>query len=574
MLAARNTSGVVPDPLEGMTTNNSLAEIRQRLGDRYALERELGRGGMGAVYLARDLRLDRPVALKVLPPEFASESTLRERFLRETRTAASFSHPNIVPVHAVEERDGLLAFAMGYVEGESVAERVRRSGPLDIRAVVRLLQDIGYALAYAHGRGVVHRDIKPENIMLERATGRALLMDFGISRSIAAGVEKQGATRALTRVGEVVGTAEYMSPEQASADVVDGRSDLYSLGLVALFALTGRPAITGPTTQQILVKQLTETVPPAASLRADLPESLGAAIDCCLAKEPSARFATAEALVEAIDDARLAAPEIPLPIRLFAQELATLSLILVFIVLMGWFMLGAFRGAVGTAWATIPGIFLGSIGLTRVLQASSAARRLAVLGFQPPEIVNGLRATGDERETHRQQLRADPDTRRRRRKTLIVAAIMLPIALALVQISLDIKWSFGTRAEVVRSPERSVRSTPGRVSMAATGLSMLGISLILLVRSPFRMPIGERLFRLVWLGPTGRAFITFSARGVVRGAGARSLPRVMPVAVPGIGHPVDQPVAPSSHAAAPADRISLLEGRVAALERWRDGAKS
>ena len=146
---------------------------------------------MGAVYLARDLRLDRPVALKVLPAEFAGDSSLRERFLRETRTAASFSHPNIVPVHAVEERDGLLAFAMGFVEGESVAERVRRAGPLDVRSIVRLLQDIGYALAYAHGRGVVHRDIKPDNIMLERATGRALLMDFGISRSIVAKVEAQ-----------------------------------------------------------------------------------------------------------------------------------------------------------------------------------------------------------------------------------------------------------------------------------------------------------------------------------------------------------------------------------------------
>src|SRR5215207_7929035 len=266
-------------------TLTALADIRQHLGDRYAIERELGRGGMGAVYLARDVRLDRPVALKVLPAEFAGDSSLRERFLRETRTAASFSHPNIAPVHAVEERDGLLAFAMGYVEGESVAERVRRAGPLDVRSMVRLLQDIGYALAYAHGRGVVHRDIKPDNIMLERATGRALLMDFGISRSIVAQVEPKGFTQGLTRVGEVVGTAEYMSPEQASGDVVDGRSDLYSLGLVALFALTGRSVITGDSTQQILVKQLTETPPPATSLRAELPEALGAAIDRCVAKE-------------------------------------------------------------------------------------------------------------------------------------------------------------------------------------------------------------------------------------------------------------------------------------------------
>lgn len=146
-----------------------MTDIEKAPVGRYRIERELGRGGMGAVYLARDLKLDRSVALKVLPPEFGTNAALRERFLRETRTAASFSHPNIVPVHAVEEHDGVLAFAMGFVEGESVAERVKRQGPLDSRAVARMLTDVAYALAYAHGRGVVHRDIKPDNIMIERA---------------------------------------------------------------------------------------------------------------------------------------------------------------------------------------------------------------------------------------------------------------------------------------------------------------------------------------------------------------------------------------------------------------------
>ncbi len=196
--------------------------LQARLGDRYTIERQLGKGGMGAVYLARDLRLHRLVALKVLPPEFATQVALRERFLLETRTAASFSHPNIVPVYAVEEAPDVLAYAMGLVEGETLAERVHRVGPLGVREMVRLVQDVGYALAYAHGRGVVHRDIKPDNIMIERATGRALVMDFGISRSIV----PASATAALTRVGEVVGTPEYMSPEQASGDHVDGRSDI------------------------------------------------------------------------------------------------------------------------------------------------------------------------------------------------------------------------------------------------------------------------------------------------------------------------------------------------------------
>jgi eukaryotic-like serine/threonine-protein kinase len=553
-----------------MTTQADLANIRQQLGDRYAIERELGRGGMGAVYLARDLRLDRPVALKVLPAEFAGDSSLRERFLRETRTAASFSHPNIVPVHAVEERERLLAFAMGFVEGESIAERVRRAGPLDARSTVRLLQDIGYALAYAHGRGVVHRDIKPDNIMLERATGRALLMDFGISRPMSTTpAEARGHTQGLTRVGEVVGTAEYMSPEQASGDVVDGRADLYSLGLVALFALTGRPAVTGTSTQQILVKQLTETLPPTASLRPDLPEALAAAIDKCVAKEPAARFATAESLVEAIDEAKLSAPEIPVPIRLFAQELGTLGLILVFLTIISWLMLRAFSGRVGTAWAAIPAFFLGGIGLTRALQASSAARRLTLLGFQPQEIVAGLRGAVDEREGMRQQLRADADTRRRRRKTLITAAIMLPIAMLLVQFSLNVRWAFSTQVGVVNRPaQRPVRSTPGRVATAATGLSLLGVSLLLFARSPFRMPVGERLFRLVWLGPVGRSFLEFSGRGVERRATGTTLPRSTGP------QPVTKPSPPSQSRQRPdpPDRIASLEERVAALERWRSGA--
>src|SRR5215208_4417349 len=177
--------------------------LSSRLGGRYVIERELGRGGMGAVYLARDVKLDRPVALKVLPPEFATQVALRERFLRETRTAASFSHPNIVPVYAVEETDDVLAYAMAYVEGESLADRVKRAGPLSVRETVRLLQDVGYALAYAHGRGIVHRDIKPDNVMIERATGRALVMDFGIARVISA--PEVSPAEGLTRVGEVVG---------------------------------------------------------------------------------------------------------------------------------------------------------------------------------------------------------------------------------------------------------------------------------------------------------------------------------------------------------------------------------
>jgi len=493
-----------------MTNTSDLPDIRQRLGDRYAIERELGRGGMGTVYLARDLRLDRPVGLKVLPAELAGDSSLRERFLRETRTAASFSHPNIVPVHAVEERDGVLAFAMGLVEGESVAERVRRAGPLEVRGIVRLLQDVGYALAYAHGRGVVHRDIKPDN----------------------------------------------------------------SLGLVALFALTGRPAITGESTQQILVKQLTETPPPATSLRPDLPESLGAAIDRCVAKEPSARFATAEALVEAIDSAQLAPPEIPVPIRLFAQEAGTLSMVIVFLTMISWLFFEMLSRKVGSAWAGIPAAFLGAIVLTRALMVSSEARRLAVIGYRPDDVLNGLRATVDEREAQRRQLRADPDTRRRRRKTVIVAVFLLPIAVLLINRSLNVGFSFGTKAEVVQTESREpAQRSLGRLVMAASGLSLLGVGFLLLARSPFRMPPGERLFRVVWLGAPGRAFVRFSSRNVTPPSSGKTAPGLAGtranVNIAETGRDVAPVVATTT---TPTDRMRFLEDRVAALERWRDGA--
>jgi serine/threonine-protein kinase len=481
----------------------------RELGDRYAVERELGRGGMGVVYLARDLKLDRPVALKVLPGEFAADPALRERFLRETRTAASFSHPNIVPVHAVEEREHLVAYAMGFVEGESLTQRVQRSGPLAVREIVRLLQDIGYALAYAHGRGVVHRDIKPDNIMLERATGRALLMDFGISRVM----EESSAARGLTRVGEVVGTPEYMSPEQAAGDVVDGRSDLYSLGLVAWFAVTGRTAMTGESTQKVLVKQLTEPVMPVESVRPELPDLLSAAIDACVAKAPEDRFATAEALVEAVDHSQLAGPEIPLPVRIFTQELGTMSLIVVFVALFSWYVGRTLRSRMSTLDAFLPVVILFSVALTRVLQTLNEGRRLFEAGYTRDAILAGMRDTMDEREGLRAVLRSDESTRRRRRNTLRVAAGMMLGAIGPI-------W-LGLRMRVEYAPGQ-YGSGPGGILMITSAMMMIGIGFVLFIRSPMRMSAGERAFRRIWLGPIGRGFLALASRGVDHAASVAS----------------------------------------------------
>jgi eukaryotic-like serine/threonine-protein kinase len=565
-------------------TDSSLDVPLDELSDRYTVERELGRGGMGAVYLARDLKLDRLVALKVLPAAFAADPALRERFLRETRTAASFSHPNIVPVHAVEERAHVIAYAMGYVEGESLAQRVRRAGPLTVRELVRLLQDIGYALAYAHGRGVVHRDIKPDNIMLERATGRALLMDFGISRVIDSTPDSGG----LTRVGEVVGTPEYMSPEQASGDRVDGRSDLYALGLVAWYAAIGRAAVTGETTQKILVKQLTEPVPSVETMRPELPDLLSAAIDRCTAKDPDHRFPSAESLVEAVDNSQLAGPDIPLPVRIFTQEVGTMSLIVFFIGLIAWYTVRTLGERMSAFDAFLPVVILFSVGFTRVLQTLSDARRLIVAGFTRDEILKGMRDVVDEREQLRAALRGDEATRRRRRKTLLVAVGQLGAAVLLIWYAMSLRQQVGPS---------QYRAPMGAVIMVVSAMMMFGVSVVLLARSPMRMPVGERIFRRVWLGAVGRGFLALAGRGVKLDASrgpnsGRALARMTIPPAPAIparpnstpragttpATTADRAVAMNGTSAAPdgsaasdvaREQLAQLETRVRALEEWR-----
>ncbi len=530
--------------------------IRTRLGDRYALERELGRGGMGTVYLARDLRLDRPIALKVLPPEFAMQAALRDRFLLETRTAAKFSHPNIVPVYAVEESEDLLAYTMALVEGDSLADRVQRVGPLSVREIVRLLQDVGYALAYAHGRGVVHRDIKPENVMLERATGRALVMDFGISRSILP--VSRGSP--LTRVGEVVGTPEYMSPEQASGDQVDGRSDLYALGLTAHFAATGRMTMTADTTQKVLVKQLTEQVPPIVASRPDLPPVLSEAIDRCVQKDPEHRFATAEELIEAIDAGQLAEPEIPLPIRLFAGEASALSMVAIGILLLSLYMVeSGQQNNVGTLDIVLPIVGLLAVLLTRVLTTLSEARRLAIAGFSANEVMAGLSRVVAERGNRRDELRADPANRHRRRITLGWALVMLPMSAVMIWAAFQLRVQVGPTAYSIG---------PLAMVLVTSGVVLLGIGMVLLIQSPFRIPAGERLFRLVWLGLAGRLFVRFAGRKV-RTASIGAGVRLVTASAAASGSVSERPLSATSTASPPTDRMGALEARVADLERWR-----
>ena len=297
-----------------MTADAISPEFRRALAGRYVLERRLGRGGMGIVYLARELRLDRRVAIKLLPPERASQAAARDRFLREARTAAQLSHPGIVPIFAVDEIRDFVFFVMAYVDGETLGQRVRHGGPLGHAAAASVLEEVARALAHAHASGVVHRDVKPDNILLERASGRALVSDFGIARV------GSGPTTGPQRV---VGTAAFMSPEQATGAPVDARSDLYSLGVVGFFVLSGRLPFEGPDEVAVLARHVTDPPPALASVAADVPPRLAQAIDRCLAKDPGARFASGEALAEALATAldRRAA----VAVRAFVTEARHLS---------------------------------------------------------------------------------------------------------------------------------------------------------------------------------------------------------------------------------------------------------
>jgi serine/threonine-protein kinase len=285
--------------------------LQTALAGEYSLEREIARGGMGIVFLAREVHLNRLVAIKVLPRPLAQRAEIRERFLREARMAAGLSHPNIVPIHRVGETDGLPFFAMTYVNGMTLGERLRQRGPVTPAILSSILREVSQALGYAHSRGIIHRDVKPENILLEES-GRAMVTDFGIA--IADDHQESPDTA-------VAGTALYMSPEQAMGTAVDGRTDIYSLGVVAHVALTGKLPGRGEGPTDILRRRVAEDVPPIRSLSSAVPESLARVIDKCLQRAPDDRFRDAEAVVAALDrDSAGARVTLPLPLRLWAQQ--------------------------------------------------------------------------------------------------------------------------------------------------------------------------------------------------------------------------------------------------------------
>jgi serine/threonine-protein kinase len=290
--------------------SRELQDLESALSNQYVLERELGRGGMGVVFLARDLKLDRLVAIKALPLHLADDERVRERFLREARTAARLSHPNIVPIHRADEIDGRVFFVMGFVDGESLAQRVATRGPLPPGEVVAVLRDVAAALHEAHRLGIVHRDVKPENILIDERTDRAMVTDFGIARVVEAAP--------LTATGLLLGTVQYMSPEQVVNEAVDARSDVYSLGVVAFHALTARFPFQSESASAVLVAHVTRTPPRIRDVEPSIPAPLAEIVDRCLAKDPAARFQSAADLGDAL--AELSATVSRAPARAPARD--------------------------------------------------------------------------------------------------------------------------------------------------------------------------------------------------------------------------------------------------------------
>ncbi len=477
--------------------------FQEALAGEYSLERELGRGGMGIVYLAREVSLDRLVALKILPPRLAAQPALRERFLREARTAARLSHPNIVPIFRVGERADFVYFAMAYVEGETLGSRVRSHGPLSPHEGARVLREAAWALAYAHARGIVHRDVKPENILIERGSGRAMLTDFGIARA-------EKTPDIGSDAGLVLGSAHYMSPEQASGEALGARSDLYSLGIVAHVALSGRLPFDAPSTPALLAKQISEPASPLASVAPAVPRSLCEAVDRCLAKDPARRFASGEALAEALTGASETPRVIPAPLRVWIARSEQTSVMRV----VGGVYLGVaalpLMASGRLLYAALP---IGLVAAITALPALVRIRRVLAAGYGVDDIRDALRGHIQQR---REEIAYESRVQGTRARNVAVAISA-------------VSWTvliFATRAPLWQSNTRSVIAFAAAAIGSITSVLAVGA----IVRERLRHRFGQ-LHLAFWNSRWGERFLRLARVGLAPVAPASALSQVTEIAL-------------------------------------------
>jgi serine/threonine-protein kinase len=477
-------------------------EFQRAVAGRYSLERELGRGGMGIVYLAREVRLARPVAIKVLPRVLATaKPELRERFVREAQTAAQLSHPHIVPIHHVDEVGEFVFFVMTYIAGETLGERLRARGPMTPADATRMLREVGWALAYAHVRGIVHRDVKPDNILLERESGRALVSDFGIAGA--------ADTPSTADGGYVRGTVQYLSPEQAAGEPVDGRSDLYSLGVVGYYAFSGRLPFDEPTAAATMVAHLSKRPPSLVKAAPGVPRATAEAVERCLEKQPARRWASGEEFAAALSASEQVARDIPAPIRVWLTNRSRLRRMRVGITLYVSTILLALASEHAWFLAGIPALIIGLGFIPEV----SGLRRLLRLGYGLDDVRTAL-AWHTERRA--EELAYESEMYVSTRTALIVAGVGAATAALAWALGghgvMDAKWFTveiaGIGAAAIGGVIAIARQLQGRLSHAA----------------------GVRDLRR-WRGAWGTRFARIAGFGLKRGASVSSLPQHTEVAL-------------------------------------------
>jgi len=495
----------LPDPV--------FIAFQSALAGRYSIDRELGRGGMGIVYLAHEVHLDRLVAIKLLPPERATEPGLREKFLREARLAAKLSHPNIIPIHSVAESGEFVYFVMAFVDGETLADRVRTRGPFTGTEGARVLREVAWALSHAHAQGLVHRDIKPENILLEAGTGRALVADFGIA----------AVTADLTTSG-VAGTPEFMSPEQATGAGVDARSDIYSLGATAFYAFSGRVPFEGRTATEIIARHATETAPALASSGATVPRRIAALIDRCLAKDPERRPPDADAVAEQLGLALEQRRELPVALRAFVKRNSRMD--------GGGTLLGTF-GLAGSA-VMLSNVYGGGIGWATLLAGATlgplafmvnAARRLMRQGFSYGDVAPAYQR---EREQISEELTVD----RRSGPLLIERALKWTAITGMTTAGAATVTGIGLGAGAVVSDAiayalKSRAAGPWLEFLFSVGVFSWGIgitsTLAYLALLQRRTDVDTGFWARIWRGPLGRLAFAVAKRS----GGAKLAPAAM-----------------------------------------------
>jgi hypothetical protein len=451
--------------------------FQSAVAGRYSLDRELGRGGMGVVYLANEVDLDRPVAIKLLPPERAANERLKARFLREARTSAKLSHPNIIPIHAVDEVADFVFFAMAYVDGETLAERVRLRGPLPPSEAARVLREVAWALAHAHANGVVHRDVKPDNILLEHGTGRVLVADFGI-----AAAEESAA-------GEITGTPEFMSPEQALGKPVDARSDLYAFGVTAYYAISGRLPFQGRTATEVLAKQVNALPTPLGAATGALPSRMAQTVERCLAKRPSHRPKSAEAVADELGAVLEQRRELPVALRAFVKRSGRLDgpgVLLYPLLLVGG---TALLVSSGLAAPVAAGILVGGLTLVPLGALVRRARRLLKLGFGHADLKPAFEAES-ERQAEERGLDSAGEASFTERALRTISA--------LGWLSLVAGFAFGLNADLI-FPEFAILMM--RIG-AVVGPTALLTSLTMLQQ---RRDVDVEFYERLWAGPFGQA---------------------------------------------------------------------